>query len=391
MAVALSGRNPELAGALAPATTCVEVPWSAKWLTSATWVVRPEPLDVATSSTPRKLTDADAWAARLSVPAASAASVVLAVDCVDPQNGELAGGRRVLGHEIVRAHGGRSGCRHLAADPPGGREHGRADSDSRDGHPAHGFAAGRPGRHRSRRLARQPTRGQRRESGEQVRRRFRDDMACRRTPQHVTHASLLGDLGATGRAGREVRFGPGRLLRAEGSVDVGRGRVPEVSVHDPTTPVAGSRAPRRGRGAAAPSRSWLRPRWMRLRTVPSLTSRVAAISSYVSPSMSQSTTAARKSGGQRVERGLDVGVEVGVVVGPRRGRLAARQPVGGVLGERVEPDACLPADPVEEQVGRDPVQPALERARACSVEGAEHPDEDLLREVLGVVRLPVSR
>ena len=43
------------------------------------------------------------------------------------------------------------------------------------------------------------------------------------------------------------------------------------------------------------------------------------------------------------------------------------------------------ADHVEEEVGGDAVQPALERAGLVGGQRAEHPDERLLREVLGVV------
>ena len=54
-----------------------------------------------------------------------------------------------------------------------------------------------------------------------------------------------------------------------------------------------------------------------------------------------------------------------------------------LVGQRVEADALLAAGAVEEEVGGDAVQPALEGARV-GVERAEDPDEDLLREVLGV-------
>src|SRR5215472_2692497 len=57
-------------------------------------------------------------------------------------------------------------------------------------------------------------------------------------------------------------------------------------------------AARPGRRCSSAARNCARPRWILLRTVPSLTSRTSAISSYVRPSMSQSTTAARYSGGK---------------------------------------------------------------------------------------------
>src|SRR4029079_1253262 len=52
-----------------------------------------------------------------------------------------------------------------------------------------------------------------------------------------------------------------------------------------------------------------------------------------------------------------------------------------------EPDPAPAPGLVEEQVRGDPVQPALEGAGCVAVERAEHPDEDLLREVLGVVQV----
>ena len=82
---------------------------------------------------------------------------------------------------------------------------------------------------------------------------------------------------------------------------------------------------------------------------------------------------------------LDVVVER--LVGVRRvgrGQLAV-EPLRPVVGQRVEPDALLATGVVEEEVGGDPVDPALEGARLVGVEAAEDPDEDLLREVLGVV------
>ena len=64
--------------------------------------------------------------------------------------------------------------------------------------------------------------------------------------------------------------------------------------------------PPRGRRRRRSSelRSAARPRWILLLTVPSFTPSVAPISSYDRPSTSQSTTAARNSGRQLVERGL---------------------------------------------------------------------------------------
>ena len=62
----------------------------------------------------------------------------------------------------------------------------------------------------------------------------------------------------------------------------------------------------------------------------------------------------------------------------------ALQPGGALVGEGVEADPLLAAGAVEEEVGGDPVQPALERAGRVGVQRAEDPDEDLLGEVLGV-------
>jgi hypothetical protein len=63
---------------------------------------------------------------------------------------------------------------------------------------------------------------------------------------------------------------------------------------------AGRRGPPDFRGAVRErlAQQRARPRWMRERTVPSFTPSVVEISSYERPSMSHSTTAARKSGGR---------------------------------------------------------------------------------------------
>jgi hypothetical protein len=106
---------------------------------------------------------------------------------------------------------------------------------------------------------------------------------------------------------------------------------------------------------------------MRERTVPSLASRIRAISSYDRPSTSQSTTAARNSGGS-VESAFSTSSSIRALV-----------------GQRVEPDALLAARLVEEEVGGDPVDPALEGPGLVRREAAEDADEDLLGEVLGVV------
>ena len=86
-----------------------------------------------------------------------------------------------------------------------------------------------------------------------------------------------------------------------------------------------------------------------------------------------------------VQRLLDVRVEVGVVEDLLRGRLTAGQPLGRVVAEGVEADALLAPDHVQEEVGGDAVQPALEGAGRVRRQRAEDADEDLLGEVLGVV------
>ena len=59
--------------------------------------------------------------------------------------------------------------------------------------------------------------------------------------------------------------------------------------------------------------------------------------------------------------------------------------LGALVGEGVEADPLLAAGLVEEEVGGDPVQPALEGAGGVGRQRAEDADEDLLGEVLGVV------
>ena len=84
---------------------------------------------------------------------------------------------------------------------------------------------------------------------------------------------------------------------------------------------------------------------------------------------------------------MHVVVEVRVVEALLRARAAAGQSRGGLIGEGVEADPLLAPHLVEEDVGRDPVQPALEGAGLVGVQRAEHPDEDVLGEVLGVVHV----
>ena len=86
-------------------------------------------------------------------------------------------------------------------------------------------------------------------------------------------------------------------------------------------------------------------------------------------------------------RALDVVVEVGVGVVLFRADLTAGQPGGRIIGEGVEPDPLLAAHPVKEDVGGDPVQPALEGAGLVGVQRAEHADEHVVGQVLGVVHV----
>ena len=151
-------------------------------------------------------------------------------------------------------------------------------------------------------------------------------------------------------------------------------------------PSAGPSAP--GARWASASRSWARPRWMRERTVPSLMPRVVG-----DLLVGQALDVAEHDGGAEVRR---QGVERALRRRRRSGR--RRRPASGAgaaagqpgrrrsSDERVEADPLLAAHLVEEEVGGDPVQPALEGAGRVGVQRPEHPDEDLLGEVLGVVR-----
>ena len=102
--------------------------------------------------------------------------------------------------------------------------------------------------------------------------------------------------------------------------------------------------------------------------------------------MSQSTTAARNSGGRVASAAWTSWSRLFVLPGAlgRPGRELG-EAVSGVVGQRVEADPLLAAHLVEEEVGGDPVEPALEGAGRVGRERAEDADEDLLGEVLGVV------
>ena len=59
--------------------------------------------------------------------------------------------------------------------------------------------------------------------------------------------------------------------------------------------------------------------------------------------------------------------------------------IDGILGQGVEADALLASHLVEEDVRRDAVEPALERARLVRVKRTEDPHEDVVGQVLRVV------
>ncbi len=200
---------------------------------------------------------------------------------------------------------------------------------------------------------------------------------------HASHDPALRPPGRrAGLPGAALRGVPPRQV----SVEIhSRGRAPSSQSGDPGQEGAPLGRAGLGERCARALRSWDRPRWMRERTVPSFTPRVAAISSYDSPSMSHRTTAARNSGA-RVSRACWTSASKWASLNSCcGGGLAAGQALGRVLAEGVEADALLAPDHVQEEVGGDAVQPALEGARRVRRQGAEDADEDLLGEVLGVV------
>ena len=94
-----------------------------------------------------------------------------------------------------------------------------------------------------------------------------------------------------------------------------------------------------------------------------------------------------KVGREGVERALHVVVELGVEYDLLGASGRGGQARVGIVGERVEADALLSTHAVEEEVRRDAVQPALEGSRPVGAQGVEHADEDVVREVLGVVNI----
>ena len=69
----------------------------------------------------------------------------------------------------------------------------------------------------------------------------------------------------------------------------------------------------------------------------------------------------------------------------RGSQVRAGQALRDIIAETLEADPLPAAGPVQEQVGGDPVQPPLERPRRVAGQGAEHADENFLREVFRVV------
>ena len=82
---------------------------------------------------------------------------------------------------------------------------------------------------------------------------------------------------------------------------------------------------------------------------------------------------------------LDIAVQVPVVKGVRRRPGAVTEARGCVVAQALEPDSLLAAGHVEEQVGGDAVQPALERPRRVAGQRPEDAHKNLLGEVLSVV------
>jgi hypothetical protein len=88
---------------------------------------------------------------------------------------------------------------------------------------------------------------------------------------------LVLELGAAGVAVRDVGQRPVALAMVE--LAVGERGEAVTEVRSDVTPSAPSSGRRPGARCSSASRSWARPRWMRLRTVPSLMPSVAEISS----------------------------------------------------------------------------------------------------------------
>ena len=211
-----------------------------------------------------------------------------------------------------------------------------------------------------------------------------------RAGQPVLDPGLALDEPAAGVAAVDV--GPGALGLPGGSWPSTRAltREPRCLSRRPAASgrAAGARvAHPAGRGArwASALRSMARPRWIRERTVPSLASRTSAISSYDRPSMSQSTTAARKSGG-RAARALSTSAS--------KDRSAT--PVGGATGlsraARSSASASKRIRGLRRAWSRNRLvvircsQPS--KVPGCRCQAAEDPDEDLLGQVLGVGAVP---
>ena len=80
-----------------------------------------------------------------------------------------------------------------------------------------------------------------------------------------------------------------------------------------------------------------------------------------------------------------VGIQVPIVECLRRCRLGPAELGLGFLTEALEPDPLLAAGDVEEQVGRYPVQPALECPWGVRGLRPEYANEDLLRKIFRVM------
>ncbi len=92
-------------------------------------------------------------------------------------------------------------------------------------------------------------------------------------------------------------------------------------------------------------------------------------------------------GRERCQRTFDVGIEMRLRIYSLGTRFAAGKAFR-VVRQRVEPNLLLAAHPVQEEVCGDPVQPALKGAGRVIGQRPEHPHEDILGEVLGIVCVP---
>lgn len=115
---------------------------------------------------------------------------------------------------------------------------------------------------------------------------FRTGAGGREVPQFPLQEAQPGGLGTALIARREMRVRPVQLGAVQLAVDEGGQLLLEMAhgspaaFPDPVVSGPGLDTPEEGGCRCARAvRSWARPRWMRLRTVPSFTPSVAAISS----------------------------------------------------------------------------------------------------------------